>query len=234
MPSDSQSIVQQSLIISSNQPQAAFEGQQWYDTGSESLKQWDGSSWVSVTTPPDGHSIIKDINGYLAVKKPSKQIFGSFETDSGDWIHTDLTGSEWSVDTTGVDSTRSQEGSQSIYAKYSTSSGDAVKKLGKYERTIDLTGIDTLTVKFFQTQSETNHSPKTEIDVAGNNKIDNSTADSWQTAEIDVSGETGENSVTIRHRSGSGSNDSSNTLEFWMDDIHADLSKRFVHNGSGN
>jgi len=51
------------VVVSPTQPSSPFEGQLWRDTLNDTLKQWDGSTWVSVQSSFDGQTIVDDGNG---------------------------------------------------------------------------------------------------------------------------------------------------------------------------
>jgi len=55
------------VVVSPNQPASPFEGQLWRDTSKDVLKQWDGTTWVSVQSSLDGTSVTQDANGNTQV-----------------------------------------------------------------------------------------------------------------------------------------------------------------------
>lgn len=83
---DSVTTIPQDFVkVQDTAPGSPFEGQLWRDTSSNTLKQWDGSSWVSVQTSPDGVTLQINENGELEVV-PVITMIGDFENNAkGDW-----------------------------------------------------------------------------------------------------------------------------------------------------
>lgn len=75
-------IQKQFVIVNDQAPLGPFKGQLWRDTSNNVLKQWDGSTWVSVQTAPDDSSVRLNGSGQLEVIKPRTEPLPSFSNIS--------------------------------------------------------------------------------------------------------------------------------------------------------
>lgn len=188
------------VIVGTTAPSSPFEGQLWRDTSTDVLKQWDGSSWVSVQTSPDGITIIENSNGQLEVNK-NQTIFADFENGNmGDWSITGPAFNEVVTGATGAEST-----SNYVRIRDNTSESYMVRQ-------IDMSDFETLVV-FKQTDSTGDTTDEIYIDVDGAREYSEepTSTTGWEEIQIDVSGI----SSTVEVRLGIKCNSGTYIEAFW-------------------
>lgn len=150
---ESQSITRKFVVVSDSAPASPFEGQLWRDTSTDTLKQYNGTSWVSVQTSPD-QKTTEIVNGELTVKYNSdffiesgsglelnsqtRRILGDFENGNiGDWT---AFGSHYD----GPRADNDQSSDPDVNGNYHLYDNPEGYSTGGIERNADLTGVDNL------------------------------------------------------------------------------------------
>ena len=224
----SQTITRQFVVVAENPPASPFEGQLWRDKSSDTLKQWDGSQWVSVQISPDNKSITIT-NGELALSVPKVDVAGDFESDVGTWdyyIDQFAHDGDYELNTS---STRAKNGSNSLRYKFNGSDTNHTASIESANQ-FDLTDIQKIKFWYYPTQingsivywkisSDRNINNNTEkgIDL-------NLSTNQWHEVVIDVSSLSGSYYMGVWWSNGSGPD---GTHEGFFDDI------RFVKSFDG-
>ena len=216
---ESNFVPQKTNFVQDTAPADPDKGDLWRDTSTDVLKQYDGSSWVSVQTRPDNESLIIN-NGLLEVARPSETIIGDFEDDNlGGW-----SSSNWRTQTTngGAESTNTYT------QRISTSSGQS-----DLTRNINLDDASTLSFYYAIGQQasytgQSNDTLELIIDsqvlwsVSGGTKIN------WSKVEVPVSGISGDSNVVFRY-----DNNSNDSFETDIDRIKIKSSNTKVDDAGG-
>lgn len=191
------------VVVSDTAPSSPFEGQLWRDTTTDTLKQWDGSSWVDVQSSPDGKTIVKDSSGNIGTAERTVRV-GSFENGMDGWVKTGGTLQISERDTYTV-----KRGSYSyrLYDNDNVVTGGI--KINK-----DLSNFDNLYIWVYQ--SRDGSSNKFQVKIDGTLEYDSNTdRNNWIELNIDVSNYSGSKDIELllnRY-------DTSSTAGYYVDNI---------------
>lgn len=211
--------VPQKAIVSGDTAPAGSYEKLWYDTSTSTLKNWNGSSWQTVKSTPDGNTITQNQNGELEVNKPVQDVIGDFENDKGDWINE--TGGDYIVKTS---TNYALNGSQSL--KLQSSSTTAVN--GRASITYDLTNYKTLILPVYHANLEKDYF---DVLIGGNTvyvATDNPPENQWRVLEFSVASYSGNTEIEV-YTASAGSNN-----EHYIDNVKLKKVNRNVTSAAGN
>lgn len=135
-------VPEKNIFVQDTAPSSPDEGELWRDTQNNVLKQWDGSSWVSVQTSPDESSIITLPNGSIGVNRPSTKLIGNFEVDKDGF--TEFQQPDTNLTTSLVTSNGVTRGNQALEIEHESTTTDYSKS--GVEKTINITNADTVKI----------------------------------------------------------------------------------------
>lgn len=220
----SSSLSRNFVVVQDNQPSSPFEGQLWRDTNTDTLKQWDGSSWISVQTSPDEKTITKNSSGSLQVSKPSTSIIQDWEQDKGEWTISSDNNVDSAIDIQGESFQRTTHSNENtsfkgsygfkssvdLYSDTSSGSRDEGTLRHKIEATVDVTDAGTVEVPYWSNIIKNNiNGTYSYLDlkqkiVCGNSSVTNTslnesdgTSSSAGSLTLDISSESGEKTITV-------------------------------------
>lgn len=171
------------VVVSPDQPASPFEGQLWRDTSNDVLKQWDGSSWVSVQASADQESIGLTPSGEFQVLKPRTDVLANLTSSVGDWnISSDY---GWERDT-----------SDSYYGGACISGNAKSDSSGYAEISRDVTNADKIIVAYKDDPNYDEGGFLIKINGSTVITFSGQARGSWITKEADISNFTGQ--ATIR------------------------------------
>jgi len=204
------------VVVSSTQPSSPFEGQLWRDTSNNTLKQWEGSSWVSIQLSADGVTITKNASGELQVEERTDVIM-DWETDQGVWT-------EWnSPDRYSRDSTNAKNGAYHLRDKAKPNNTE-----GGMKREIDLTSYNTIKVWMWSNSaSDVNNIIK--IDSTYYLETTPSSSSSYIEYTVDVSDLSGTKTLKIGQKA---INDNGDYNTYYVDYIRAINPSKLVKSGN--